>query len=170
MGSLGGFAHEMFELGKDLFDRVEVWAVGRQEQQPGSDTADGLAYGGPFMAAQIVHDDDIARRQRGDQALLDIIGEDLAVDRLVEHARRIDPVASQCCEECHRAPMPVRHLGMEPLPPRRPSSQRSHVRLGPSFIDEDEPGRIKPALILLPLLAPTRDPWPQLLGWKNAFF
>jgi hypothetical protein len=36
VSSLGGFAHEVFELGEDLFDRIEVGAVGRQEQQAGT--------------------------------------------------------------------------------------------------------------------------------------
>lgn len=160
----------MFEFGKDLFDGVEVWTVGRQEQQPGSSAADSLSHSGPFVAAQIVHDDDISGGERRYQALLDIIGEDLAVDWLVEHARCIDPVASQGCEERHRAPMPVRHLGMEPLSARRPSAQRGHVRFCPGFIDEDETRRIKSTLILLPLLASARDFWPQLFGGKNAFF
>jgi hypothetical protein len=41
-----------------------------------------------------VHDHDIARLQGRDEELLDIISEALAVDRLVEHARRVDPVAA----------------------------------------------------------------------------
>ena len=36
MGPLGGFAHQVFELGEHLLDRVEVWAVRRQEQEPGA--------------------------------------------------------------------------------------------------------------------------------------
>lgn len=31
-GPFGGFAQEQLELGEDLFDRVEVGGVGRQEQ------------------------------------------------------------------------------------------------------------------------------------------
>ena len=29
MGSLGGFAHEVFELGEHLLDRVQIWRVWR---------------------------------------------------------------------------------------------------------------------------------------------
>ncbi len=32
-GSGSGLAEEMFEFGEDLFDRVEVQRIGRQEQQ-----------------------------------------------------------------------------------------------------------------------------------------
>ena len=170
MCALGGFAHEMLELGEDLLDRVQVGAVGRQEQQPGTDAANGLADGWTFVAAEIVHDNDIAGRQRRHETLLDIVGEDLAVDRLVEDARCVDPVAAQSGKKRHRTPMTVRHLGVQPPAPGCPSPQRSHVRFGPCFVDEHEPRRIKPTLIFLPLLASARDRRPQLFGGKNAFF
>lgn len=44
------------------------------------------------MAARIVEEDDIARRQRRRQCLLDMGLERLAVDRLDERARGGDPV------------------------------------------------------------------------------
>lgn len=170
MGPFCGFAHQVLELGEDLLDRIEVGAIWRQEQELGASAADCLADSGPFVTAEIVHDDDVAGRERRHEELLDIIGEALAVDRLVEHARRVDPVAAERREEGHRTPMAVRHFGMEPLTDGCPSAQRCHVGLRPGFVDEDEPGRIKPALILLPLLAPSRDLWPELLGGQNAFF
>ena len=170
MGTLGGFAHQVLEFSEDLFDRIEVGAVWRQEQQPGANATDRLADGGPFVAAQIVHDDDIAGRERRHQELLDIVGEALTVDRLVEHARRVDPVAAERREEGHGAPMAIRDLGMKPLANRRPAAQRRHVGLGPGLVDEDEARRIKPALIFLPLLASPGDLWPELFGGQHAFF
>ena len=122
MSTLGGFAHKVLELCKDLFDWVQVWRIWRQEKELGSDAADGLAHGGPFMAAQIIHDDDIARRERGQEALLDIIGKTLSVDWLIEHAGCVDPVASQGGEKRHCAPMTVRHFGMKPLSLGRPAT------------------------------------------------
>ena len=82
----------------------------------------------------------------------------------------VDPVAAERREEGHRAPMTIGHFGMKPLTDRRPATQWRHVGLGPSFVDEDEPSRIKPALILLPLLASPRDHRPELFGGQNAFF
>ena len=170
MGSFGGFSHQVLELGEDLFDRIEVGTVGRQEQQPRTDAADRVADGGALVARQVVHDDNVAGRERRHEALLDIVGEALTVDRLVEHARGVDPVTAKCREEGHRAPMAVGHLGVEPAAPGRPTAQRRHVGLGPGFIDKDEAPGIKPALILLPLLAPPGDLGPQLFGGQHAFF
>ena len=170
MGSLGCFAHEVFEFGEDLLDRIKVGAVRRQEQQLGSGIADRLSDGGPFVAPEIIHDDDVARRERGHEAVLDIIGEALTVDRLVQHAWGIDPVTAERCEEGHRAPMTIGHFGMEPLAHRCPPSQRRHVGLRPGLIDEDQASRIKPALIFLPLLAPPGDRGSELFGGQYAFF
>ena len=122
------------------------------------------------MAAQIVHDDNVAGRERRHEALFDIIGEALAVDRLVQHTRGIDPVVAKRREKGHSAPMAIGHLGMEPLSHGRPAAQRRHIGLRPGFVDEDETSWIKPALILLPLLAPPSDRGAELFGGQHAFF
>ena len=164
MCSLGGFAHEVLELGKDLFDGVQIGRVWREEQQARANAADRHADGGPFVAAQIIHNDDVACRQGWDEALLDIIEEAVAVDRLIKDARSIDPVAAQCRQEGHRFPMAVGHLGIKPFALGAPTAQRGHVRLHPRLIDEDEPSGINPALIFLPLFAPSGNLGTELFG------
>ena len=170
MGTFRGLAHQVLELGEDLLDRIEIGAVWRQEQELGASAADRLADGRPFVTAQIVHDDDVAGRECRHEELLHIVFEALAVDRLVEHARGVDPVTAERREEGHCAPMAIGNLGMKPLANRRPAAQRRHVGLRPGLVDEDEARRIKPALILLPLLASPGDLWPELFGGQHAFF
>jgi hypothetical protein len=63
---------EMFELGEDLFDGIEVGAVGRQEDEVGAFGSDDCASGLTFVAAEIVQDDDIARREGRSENLLDV--------------------------------------------------------------------------------------------------
>lgn len=170
VGPFCRFAHQVLEFGEDLLDGIEIWAVWREEQELGSCATDRLSDGWPFVAAQIVHDDDVAGRERRHKEPLDILCEALPVDRLVEHARSIDPVATERRKEGHRAPMTVGHFGVEPLTDRRPTTQRRHVGLCPGFVDEDEASRIKSTLILLPPFAPPRDGRPQLFGGQYAFF
>lgn len=122
------------------------------------------------MAGEIVHDDDVARRERGHEKLLNIFEEACRVDRLIEDTGRIDPVAAQGSEERHCFPMAVRHFGMEPLSFGRPATQRRHVGFRPGLVDENEPLGINPALILPPLLASPGDLGSQLFGGKHAFF
>jgi hypothetical protein len=45
-----------------------------------------------------------------------------------------------------------------------------HVGFGPSLVDEDQPTRIKPTLVLLPLAPPAGDVGAVLLGGEQAFF
>ena len=42
-GSRGGFSDEVLELGKDLFDRVQIGRVFWQEEEFGADRTDELA-------------------------------------------------------------------------------------------------------------------------------
>jgi hypothetical protein len=62
------------------------------------------------VAGEIVEDDDIARLEGGDQELLDIGLEFLAVDRAIEEAGRLDPVMPQGGQEGERAPTAMRCL------------------------------------------------------------
>ena len=169
-GSFCGLSQEMFELGKDLLNRIEVGAIGRQEQQPGTSGPDRGANGRFLVAGEIVHDDDVAGHERRTEMFFDPCGEAGGVDRLIEHEGRIDPVAAEGCDEGHRFPVAVGHLGMEPLSDWSPASEGCHVGLGPGLVDENQAARIRSSLELLPLLATPGDLRAQLLGGKNAFF
>ena len=82
----------MFEFGEDLLDRIEVGAVGRQEEQMRSRGADGVAGLFTLVTAEIVEDDDLTSRQGGCQHFLDIEREELAIDGTVDDPGRADPV------------------------------------------------------------------------------
>jgi hypothetical protein len=168
--SFGGFAQQELELCEDLFDRVEIRGVGRQEEELGAGGTDRFADGGAFVAAEVVHDDDVAGGECRHQELLDPGGEELTIDRSVEHARGIDPVMAKRGDEGERAPSAERRSGDQLAASPAPATERRHVRLGPSLVDEDQALGIKPSLILLPLLAPARDRRPQLLGGEQRFF
>lgn len=107
-GALLSLAHPVFDLGKGLLDRIEVWGIGRQVPKPGTGSLDHLSDGRRLMTSEIVHDDNIARLQHGDELLLDISAEALAVDGSVENARSCQPIPAQRAEEGQRAPVAVR--------------------------------------------------------------
>src|SRR6266516_2883933 len=167
---LGGFAQQRLELGKDLFDRIEVGAVGWQEEQLSAGSADGVTHGLSLVAAEIIDDDDVAWLEGGYQHYLDIGEEDCAIDRSVDDTGRIDPIGAQRCQECERAPAALRNFGDQPLTSRRPPMGAGHVGLGPGLVDEDQTRRIKSALILLPLRPAPRDVGTILLAGAQAFF
>jgi len=94
-GSGIGFAQQGFELGEDLLDWVEIGRIAGQEEQLGAGGTDQAADGLALMAAEIVHDHDIAVAQGRHEELLYISAKAGAVDRAVDDARRRDPVAAQ---------------------------------------------------------------------------
>jgi hypothetical protein len=73
-------------------------------------------------------------------------------------------------EEGQRPPAAMRSFGNQPLASRRTSMAARHIGFGPGFVDEDDPGRIKPALLLLPLRPPLRHVGPILLAGMQASF
>lgn len=97
-----------------------------------ADEEDGVArfYGaGAGFADSPVDDDNVAGLERRDQELLDTGEETLAVDRAVDHDRRIDPVVAERCEEGQRLPVAMRHLGAQPLAPPAAAVEAHHVGL-----------------------------------------
>jgi hypothetical protein len=85
------------------------------------------------VEAEIVEDDDVALFQGWDENLLDIGEETLALDGAVNHARRVDPIAAQRCDEGHGFPVAMGRLGHKPAALGTPAAQRRHVRLDPGL-------------------------------------
>ena len=170
LGSGGGLAQPMLELGEEHLDRVQVGRVLRQEEEPGAGGADGLPDRGALVRAEVVHDDDVAGPQRRHQHPLDVEPEAVAVDRAVEEPGGLDAVTAQRGEEGHGLPVAMRHRGLQPLAARRPAAQRRHVGLGPGLVDEHQAGGIDPALVLHPLRPPARHVRTLPLGRDQRLF
>ena len=169
-GSFLCLSHEVFEFGEHLFDRIEIGTVGREEQEPCSGTLDDLPDRVALVAAEVVHDDNVAGVEASEQDLLDIALEALAVDRPVKHARCRDPVASKGSQERHGLPVAMRDVGHQPLPFQAPAPDGGHVGLGPGFVDKDQPRRINPALVFLPPAAASGDVRSFLFAGVVCFF
>jgi len=63
-------SHPVFDFGECLLDRVQIRRVWRQEPETRSGGFDGIAHGLGFVRAKIVHDNDIAGLERGDELLV----------------------------------------------------------------------------------------------------
>ena len=169
-GAFGRVAEQGFALGEDLFNRVKVRGVGWQEAQRGPHPLKGGPPGGTLVAAQIIHNEDIARRERWQQTLFDRGQEAGTIDRAIEDTRRGQAVVAERRHEGQRVPVPLGPGRAQPLAPGAAAMTAGHVRLGPGLIEEHEPARIQLALRALPLPAALRDVRPILLGGRQAFF
>ena len=122
------------------------------------------------MAAEIVHDDDVAWLENRNELLFDIGAEALAIDRAVEDARGGEPITAQRAEEGHRAPVAVWCKAPQPGALRSPSAQRGHAGRDPSLIEEDQAAGIETGLPGLPASPPAGDVRAGLFNGEQCFF
>ena len=131
---------------------------------------DRPAHPGSFVAAEIVHHDNVAWRERRNENLIDIGLEPLAVDRAVENHRRRHACQAQTGDECRRFPMSMWNAGAQPLAFRRTPILARHIGRGPSLVDEDELFGIEIELAVEPGLAPLLYVRPVLLARMGRLF
>jgi hypothetical protein len=90
------------------------------------------------VAAEVIHDDDIAGFENRHELLLDIGAEAFPVDWAVEDAWGCEAVAAQGAEEGQGLPVAVGSEAPQAITFRSPSAQRGHVGLDPGLVDEDQ--------------------------------
>ena len=122
------------------------------------------------MAGEIVHDHDVIWLESWRKDLFNVIQKALAVDWPVKDARGVNPVMAECCHKGRGFPVPVRHVGHEPLAFAAPAPQRRHVGLCPGLVNEDQPPDGDARLVFPPGHALSCNIRPLLLGGVNAFF
>ena len=169
-GSLLGLTHPVFDFGKGLFDWIEVRGVWRQIPESGAGLAYGESDGFGFVAAEIVHDDDITRDKGRRELLFDVGAEAFAVDGAIEYARRGEPIMTQRAQKGQGAPVAMRGEATQALALGAPAAQRRHVGFDPGLVDEDEASRIQTPLPRSPASPPTGDVITRLLEGEQSFF
>ena len=84
-----GLAPVGLELRPGRLDRIEVWRVGRQEQQLGSTRLDQFHHTIDLVRRKVIHDDYVTRVQSWGQVLRDIGAKDLTVHRTFKNQWRL---------------------------------------------------------------------------------
>src|SRR6056297_433291 len=92
VGSGSSLSDQRLELREGHFDRVQVGAVGRQEQEPRADIAHGFGRTGALVARLVVEDAPLAATQRWDELGIGMEVDDLPTDRTVAAPRRVESV------------------------------------------------------------------------------
>ena len=128
-----------FEFGEGHFDRIEVGAVGRQEQEPTAVCLEQLSGFGAFVRCQVVEDDDGPWFQLQDQDFFDVGIERIAIHGARDNPRRHDPLARQARNQGLVAPPPEWGGPFEAQALGAPSIRAGHVRIGARLVDEDQP-------------------------------
>jgi hypothetical protein len=166
----GGLSQQSFEFGEELFDRIEVGAIGRQVAQLCTGGFDGFADAGDFVAGEIVHHDNIAVPQDRNDELLDIGTEARTIHRSIEHARCGDLTDTERSNECCRLPVAPRHGRNEALTTRTAAIAARHIGRGARFVDEEKAFRVQVRLARAPLIACLGNVRSILLGGSLRLF
>jgi len=130
------------EFCKGHFDRVEIGAVGRQEEKPRPFLAKALGRLCALVNSQIVENDNVAFGQGRRELGLDIGIEGGAVHGFVDDPGRAQAVAAQCGDEGLRPPMAKGGMRSEAVALSASSTQARHFGGDGCFVDEDKTARL----------------------------
>ena len=111
---LFGRSEQSFEFRKRQFDWIEIGTVGWQKSHRSVGGLDRMGDAFDLVAAEVVHDDNIARPQLLDQVLLNPSQEHRSVDRTVDHQRSNPATGSNPSQERRGFPAPVRDVFYQP--------------------------------------------------------
>jgi len=163
-------AQQSLELREGQFDRVEVRTVRRQVDEPRPNGFDGVADAGRFVGRQIVHDHHVAGAQRGDQLLLDVLSEGVAVHRSVDHRGGDEAAGAEGADERRRLPMSVGNFPHHAHAPRPTAVKSNHLGVRGGLVEEDQVLRMQVRLPESPQPASLGDVRPILLRGMQDFF
>ena len=109
-----GLAQDRLQLRKRQLNRIEVRTVFRQKPELRADGFDRSSHRGALVTREVVHDDDVARRERWRQDLLDVGQKTGAVDRAIKHGRRGEACHAQRPEKRRGVPAAIRRVVGDP--------------------------------------------------------
>ena len=164
-----GLSQPFFEFSEGHLDRIEIGAVGRQEQEARAGVGDEARRFIALMARQIVEDHRVALAQHGEKDLLDIGLKALGVDRPVEHEGRNQPLAGKARKKRCRLPMTIRGLADGAYTDVRPGITTRHRGGCPSLVEKNEPAA-KALLRVPPGLPALSDVGTPLFAGVHGFF
>lgn len=122
------------------------------------------------MSGEIVHDDDLAGRERGDEACLYPILEQGGVDRSVESPCRRQAAKAKAGDQSHRFVVAVRDGGPQAAPAPATSAFAREICGGSRLVNENEFRRIEIELPREPFPASILDVCALLLLGMRRFF
>lgn len=163
-------AEKGLQFGEGLFDRIEVWAVGRQETQVRSGVFDGGAHRGVLMYRQVVEDDHIPGPERRHEHLLDVGEKRRVVDRAIEYRRRGEAVDTQRRDDRVRLPMTARRAIVQAGATGAATIAPQQIGGHPAFIEKDVLPHVAEGLPVLPLATGRGDIKATLFVGVYRFF
>ena len=163
-------AHQRFELREAELDRIEIGTVGRQVAQGGAGGFDRVLDAVDMMRREVIGEDDVAGRERGDEDLGDVGEKAVAIHRAVDHPRCGQPGDAQAGDK--GAGLPPSHGGMvaDPVAAWAAAVPPQQIRGDAGFIEKDEARGVPGRRGRLPLVPRGGDVGPVVFGRAYRFF
>ena len=168
--ALARCAHGCFQLGKDLLNGVEIWAVGWQWLEGCTTGFNGFAHPRDRMGGQVVPDDDVARHQGGAEKFLHIGQEQRPIHGPGGHHRCDQPGLAHRQHQGGGLPMTLGHRAQDALTAWSPAPLPDHRRVQPGFIHEHQARRFPERLQRLPARPFQAHVRAVLFGGLQRFF
>jgi transposase len=120
------------------------------------------------VGGQIVHDDNVAFRERGNETVFHPFFEEGGIDRTIVDFRRHEATKAQPRDQRDRLVVAVRHCGAQPSSAPATSGFSGQIGRGAGLIDEDKSRRVEIGLSLEPFEAALQHVRTLLLGGVRA--
>ena len=121
-----------------LFDRIQVWTVGRLEDDLGPNTLDRFSHVVGLVSPQVVEDDDVSWQQRRQQDVGDVGQENDAIEVALNGEDGIQAIQCQCADDRLIATTIDGLAVIDTLILGAPGIHRRHGQRAAGFIDEDQ--------------------------------
>ena len=144
IGSSSDASEVSFELGESLLDGIEVWGIGRQEEEPAPAVFESLCGPRAFVGGEVVKDDHGSGFEARCELGLDIGVEGGPVHGALDDPGGNQPVLGQAGDEGLGLPLAEGRGTVEPLAPGRAAAQAGQVGLHGGLVDEDQAVRHAP--------------------------
>ena len=169
-GATARLPQDGFQLRKRVLDRIQIGTVFRQKPETRPDGFNRAADRRTLVTREVVHDDDVAGRERRDQDLLDVGEEARAVDRAIKHGRCGEARHAERGEKRRGVPAPIGRVVRDACPVE-PAPIAPH-QIGPhaTFIEKDQARGIEGRRRGMPGRPGERDVSAIVFGCAYRFF
>lgn len=131
-------AQQQFQFRKPEFDRIQVRAVRRQVPEVRAARLDPLADAVDMVCAQVVHHQDVAWPQGGDEHLLEVCEERVAVHGAIKKTGRRQPVHAERRDEGAGLPVLMGGVVVHAIPAPTATVATNEIGGNPAFIKKYE--------------------------------
>ena len=131
-------AQQQFQFRKPEFDRIQVRAVRRQVPEVRAARLDTLADAVDMVCAQVVHHQDVAWPQGGDEHLFEVREERVAVDGAIQETGSRQPVHAERRDKGAGLPVVMGGVVVHAIPAPTATVPAKEIGGDPAFIKKHE--------------------------------